>query len=65
MSDKMGVPLTATAVAAPEEMAGHATVLSSTEATQGIKLGHMRYVLGIGLALAVVAGLALAAFFRT
>ena len=39
-----------------------ATVLSAGQATQGIKLGHMRYVLGIGLALAVGAGVILAVF---
>jgi hypothetical protein len=39
------------------------TVLSGDQASQGIKLGHMRYVLGIGLALAVAAGLILAIFF--
>jgi hypothetical protein len=39
------------------------TVLSAGEATQGIKLGHMRYVLGIGLALAAGAGVVLAVFF--
>ena len=38
------------------------TVLSGRQATQGIKLGHMRYVLGIGLALAVGAGVFLAVF---
>ena len=35
-------------------------VLTARQATQGIKLGHMRYVLGIGLALAVCAGAVLA-----
>jgi hypothetical protein len=40
-----------------------ATVLSAGEVTQGIKLGHMRYVLGIGLALAAGAGVVLAVFF--
>ena len=38
------------------------TVLTGSQATQGIKLGHMRYVLGIGLALAVGAGVFLAVF---
>jgi hypothetical protein len=63
MPDKMGVSLTAAAVAAPAPVPPHATVLSSAKATQGIKLGHMRYVLGIGLALAVIAGVAMAVFF--
>jgi len=39
------------------------TVLSGAQASQGIQLGHMRYVLGISLALCVVAGLVLWAFF--
>jgi len=39
------------------------TVLSDIEASQGIKLGHMRYVLGISLALSVFAGLVLWSFF--
>jgi len=39
------------------------TVLSGAEASQGIQLGHMRYVLGISLALCGVAGLVLWAFF--
>ena len=39
------------------------TVLTGVEASQGIQLGHMRYVLGISLALCVVAGLVLWAFF--
>ena len=39
------------------------TVLTGVQASQGIKLGHMRYVLGISLALSVVAGLVLWAFF--
>jgi len=39
------------------------TVLTGVEASQGIQLGHMRYVLGISLALSVVAGLVLWAFF--
>ncbi len=33
-----------------------ATRLSYDEARQGIELGHMRYVLGISLMLAVMAG---------
>jgi len=33
------------------------TVLSEGEASQGIKFGEMRYVLGISLALCVVVGL--------
>jgi len=41
----------------------HETVLSDVEASQGIKLGHMRYVLGISLALCVVAGLFMWTFF--
>jgi hypothetical protein len=40
-----------------------ATVLSASQATQGIKLGHMRYVLGGGLALAAGAGVIMAVFF--
>ena len=40
------------------------TVLSGAEASQGIQLGHMRYVLGISLALCGVAGLVLWAFFK-
>ena len=39
------------------------TVLTGVEASQGIQLGHMRYVLGISLALCAVAGLVLWAFF--
>jgi hypothetical protein len=39
------------------------TVLSGEQASQGIKLGHMRYVLGISLALCVLAGLLLWAFY--
>jgi hypothetical protein len=39
------------------------TILSEVEASQGIKLGHMRYVLAISLALSVVAGLALWSFY--
>jgi hypothetical protein len=34
------------------------TALSDIEAPQGIKLGHMQYVLGISLALSAVAALA-------
>jgi hypothetical protein len=32
------------------------TILSPSEATQGEKSGHVRYVLGFSLALAVAAG---------
>jgi hypothetical protein len=39
------------------------TILSEVEASQGIELGHIRYVLGISLALSVVAGLALWSFY--
>jgi hypothetical protein len=39
------------------------TVLSGAEASQGIQNGHVRYVLGISLALCGVAGLVLWAFF--
>jgi hypothetical protein len=39
------------------------TVLSGQEASQGKKLGVMRYVLGISLALAVIAGVVLYASF--
>jgi hypothetical protein len=39
------------------------TILSEVEASQGIKLGLMRYVLGISLAPSVVAGLALWSFY--
>ena len=39
------------------------TILSDVEASQGIKLGHMRYVLGISLALSVIAALVLWFFF--
>jgi hypothetical protein len=35
------------------------TVLSEVEATQGVKLGSVRYVLGISLAIAFVAGVAI------
>jgi hypothetical protein len=42
---------------------GRETVLSDVEASQGIKLGHMRYVLGTSLALSIVAGLVMWAFF--
>jgi hypothetical protein len=34
-------------------------VLSEVEATQGVKLGSVRYVLGISLAIAAVAGVAI------
>ena len=37
--------------------------LSDVEARQGIKPGHMQYVLGISLALSVVAALILWSFF--
>jgi hypothetical protein len=41
------------------------TVLSAQQARQGKELGVMRYVLGISLALAVIAGIGLyAIFFR-
>jgi uncharacterized membrane protein len=33
----------------------HSIVRSTTEARQGVTLGRMRYVLGISLALAIVA----------
>jgi hypothetical protein len=39
------------------------TVLSGVQASQGIQLGHMRYVLGISLALSAIAGLFLWTFF--
>jgi hypothetical protein len=39
------------------------TTLSETEATQGIKIGHMRYVLGISLGLCAAAGVALWSYF--
>jgi len=63
MSDKMRVPLMAAVVVSPEKIPPHTTVLSDTEATQGIKLGHMRYVLGAALVLAVAAGFAMFLFF--
>jgi hypothetical protein len=34
-------------------------VLSEVEATQGVKLGSVRYVLGVSLAMAAVAGIAI------
>jgi len=37
----------------------HPTVLSEVQATQGVKLGSVRYVLGISLAIAVIAGIAI------
>lgn len=37
----------------------HPIVLSEVEATQGVKLGSVRYVLGISLAIAAVAGVAI------
>ena len=39
------------------------TILSAREARQGKELGVMRYVLHISLALAVVAGVIIYAFF--
>jgi hypothetical protein len=70
MSEKMGGSPTAAAVAVRASTVVHdhhdasqSAVLSGEEATQGIKLGHMRYVLGIGLALAVIAGVIVAALF--
>jgi len=39
------------------------TVLTAQEARQGKELGVMRYVLGISLALAVIAGIGLYAVF--
>jgi hypothetical protein len=33
----------------------HASQLPATDARQGVMLGHMRYVLGFGLALVVIA----------
>ena len=33
----------------------HASQMPGTEARQGVTLGHMRYVLGFGLALVVIA----------
>jgi hypothetical protein len=33
----------------------HASQLPPTDARQGVMLGHMRYVLGFGLALVVIA----------
>ncbi len=38
----------------PETVGGH-TVLAPTEARQAEKTGHLRYVLGISLGLAIVA----------
>ncbi|HEY5238336.1 MAG TPA: hypothetical protein VIJ62_08155 [Rhizomicrobium sp.] len=38
-------------------------VLSPKEATQGVKLGHMRYVLGFSLALAFGAGILMLLWF--
>lgn len=37
--------------------------LSTIEASQGMKLGHMRYVLGFGLALAFGAGVLMLMWF--
>ncbi len=39
------------------------TTLLETEATQGIKIGHMRYVLGMSLGLCAAAGLAFWSYF--
>jgi hypothetical protein len=39
------------------------TILSDLQASQGIKLGHMRYVLGISLGLSVLAALVLWSYF--
>ena len=39
------------------------TTLSEREATQGIKSGHVRYVLGISLGLCAATGLAFWAYF--
>jgi hypothetical protein len=41
----------------------HKTVLTTQEARQGKTLGVMRYVLGVSLALAVVAGIIVYAQF--
>lgn len=38
----------------PETVAGH-TVIPPTEARQAEKTGHLRYILGISLSLAIVA----------
>ncbi len=40
---------------------GH-TILSEREASQGIKIGHMRYVLGISLLLCAAVGILLLFF---
>ncbi len=37
----------------------HSTVLTEDEATQGVKLGSVRYVLEISIAMAAVAGIAI------
>lgn len=37
----------------------HPTVLTEVEATQGVKLGSVRYVLGISIAMAAVSGIAI------
>ncbi len=57
MSDKLGPAPTAAAVAE------HSVTLTGDQATQGIKLGHVRYVLAAGLVLAVIAGVIVAMFF--
>jgi hypothetical protein len=62
MSDKMG-GLPRAVAANSDAAAPHSATLSGAEATQGIKLGHMRYVLGTGLALAVIAGVIVITFF--
>ena len=39
------------------------TILTSTEARQGETSGHVRTVLGVSLAFAVIAGIALAFYY--
>lgn len=39
--------------------------ISSRDATQGIKLGTMRYVLGVSLLLSIVAGMVIWNIFAT
>jgi hypothetical protein len=51
-------------VSPPHDQNDLRTVLSDVEAPQGIKPGHMQYVLGISLALSVVAALVLWSFFN-
>ena len=41
---------------------GRQTILSEREASQGVKLGHMRYVLTISLLLCAVVGILLLVF---